>query len=206
MNGQQRQDFEGGYIYYTLGSSQATEVDTPRQPLVTATPGAVRAGSSVHLVIGGFSNGATVRVSQTGQADFLVTTSGGTYTWDSFVPSTASAGTVTVKAADSASSATAQATYTVYTTASSAVTISAVSGNQQNGAPGANLPQPLVVVVKDQNGNPMARPDRDIRGVFRRTGAARFGGDRRKRDGWHGALRCRSRRGSRSRRHPRGGR
>ena len=156
VNGQQRQDFEGGYIYYTLGSSNATEVDTPRQPLVTATPGAVRAGSSVHLVIGGFSNGASVRVSQSGQADFIVATSGGTYSWDSFVSSTASAGTITVKAADSASSATAQATYTVYTTAPSALTISAISGNQQNGAPGANLPQPLVVVVKDQNGNPMA--------------------------------------------------
>ncbi len=155
VNGQQRQDFEGGYIYYTLGNSQATEVDTPRQPLVTATPGAVRAGSSVHLVIGGFSNGATVRVSETGQADFIVITAGGTYAWDSFVSSTASAGTVTVKAADSATSASAQAAYTVYTTASTALTISAVSGNQQNGAPGANLPQPLVVVVKDQNGNPM---------------------------------------------------
>jgi uncharacterized protein (TIGR03437 family) len=155
VNGQQRQDFEGGYIYYTLGSSQATEVDTPHQPLVTATPGAVRAGSSVHLVIGGFSNGATARVSQTGQPDFLVTTSGGTYAWDSFVSSVTSAGPITVKAADTATSATAQTTYTVYTTPSSALTISAVSGNQQNGAPGANLPQPLVVVVKDQNGNPM---------------------------------------------------
>jgi uncharacterized protein (TIGR03437 family) len=155
VNGQQRQDFEGGYIYYTLGSSQATEVDTPRQPQITATPGAVRAGSSVHLVIGGFANGASVRVSQTGQADFVVTTAGGTYAWDSFVPSTASAGTITVKAADSASSAAAQASYSVYTTAPTALTISVVSGNLQSGAPGANLPRPLVVVVKDQNGNPM---------------------------------------------------
>jgi uncharacterized protein (TIGR03437 family) len=156
VNGQQRQDFEGGYIHYTVGSSQATEVDTPRQPLVTATPGAVRAGTLVHLVIGGFNNGASVRVSQSGQVDFVVTTSGGTYAWDSFVSSTANPGTITVKAADTASSATAQATYTVYTTASSALTINAISGNQQNGAPGANLPHPLVAVVKDQDGNPMA--------------------------------------------------
>ncbi len=156
VSGQQRQDFEGGYIYYAPGALQATEVDTPRQPVVTATPGAVRAGTAVHLVIGGFANGATIRVSQTGQADFLVTASGGTYAWDSWVASNTVAGTVTVKAVDSASSATAQATYTVYTTSSSALTISAVSGNQQNGAPGARLPLPLVVMVKDQNGSPVA--------------------------------------------------
>ncbi len=153
VNGQQRQDFEGGYIFYTLGSSQATEVDTPRQPLVSATPGNVRAGTSVHLVIGGFNNGATVRVSQTGQADFLVTTSLGTYAWDSAVPATAAAGAVTVSATDTKSSASAQATYTIYATPATALTITAISGNQQNGAPGANLPQPLVVMVKDQDGN-----------------------------------------------------
>ncbi len=157
VSGQQRQDFEGGYIYYTLGSSQATAVITPRQPLVTATPAAVRAGTSAHLVLGGFANGATVRVSQTGQADFLVTPANGTYAWDSWVPASATAGTITVKAAAIPSlTTTAQATYSVYTTASSALTISGVSGNQQNGAPGANLPLPLVVAVKDQNGNAVA--------------------------------------------------
>ncbi len=155
VNGQQRQDFEGGYIFYAAGASQATEMDTQRQPVITATPNVVRAGSAVHLVMGGFASGATVRVSQTGQADFVVIAQGGTYTWDSFVPSTMAAGVITVKAADAASTATAQATYSVYTTSQTALTIAAVSGNQQNGAPGANLPQPLVVVVKDQDGNPV---------------------------------------------------
>ncbi len=156
LNGQQQQDFEGGHVAYAPGASQATETDTPRQPLVTATPSAVRAGASAHLVIGGFSNGASVRVSQTGQADFLVTTTGGFYAWDAFVPASTAAGTVTVKAADSSSGVSAQATYSVYTTAASAMTIAAVSGDQQSGAPGAKLPQSLVVAVKDQNGNPMA--------------------------------------------------
>ena len=156
LNGQQRQDFEGGYIYYAMGAGSATEVDTPRQPLVSATPGNVRAGSSVHLVIGGFSNGGTVRVSQTGQADFTVATAGGTYAWDAYVPAGAAPGTVTVKAVDANSAATnAQVTYTIYATPPTALNILLVSGNQQSGAPGASLPQPLVVVVKDQNGNPV---------------------------------------------------
>ncbi len=87
----------------------------------------------------------------------FVTPANGTYAWDSWVPAGATAGTVTVKAAAIPSFTTAaQATYSVYTTASSALAISVVSGNQQNGAPGANLPLPLVVVVKDQNGNSVA--------------------------------------------------
>ncbi len=155
LNGVQRQDFEGGYIYYAPGATQATEVDTPRQPLVTATPSAVRAGTSAHLVLGGFANGATVRVSQTGQPDFLVTTANGTYSWDSLVPPNTAAGSITVKAADTAGTAAAQATYSVYA-ATSALTITAAGGDRQNGSPGANLPLPLVALVQDSEGNPVA--------------------------------------------------
>jgi uncharacterized protein (TIGR03437 family) len=156
VNGLRLQNFEGGYITYAPGATQATESLTPRQPAITATPGAVRAGTSVHLVIGGFSNGATVKVTQTGQAAFLITTASGSYTFDTFVPASTAAGTVTVTAVDTSSTATAQASYTVYQLSTSLMQIGIVSGNQQTGAPGALLTQPLVVAVTDQDGNPVA--------------------------------------------------
>jgi uncharacterized protein (TIGR03437 family) len=156
VNGMRRQNFEGGYIGYAPGATQATEYDTPRQAAITATPGAVRAGTSVHLVIGGFNNGATVRVSQTGQAAFLVTMPSGSYTFDTFLPAAMTPGTVTVTASDTNSTATAQSSYSVYALSTSLMTVSIVSGNQQTGAPGALLTQPLVVVVNDQDGNPVA--------------------------------------------------
>ncbi len=156
VNGLRQQNFEGGYITYAPGGAKATEFDAPRQPLITATPGAVRAGTSVHLVIGGFNNGATVLVSQTGQPNFLVTTPSGSYIFDTLLPAATAAGTITVKASDTNSTATAQATYTVYDLSTNLMTISVVSGDQQTGAPGALLSQPLVVVVNDQYGNPVA--------------------------------------------------
>jgi uncharacterized protein (TIGR03437 family) len=156
VGGLLQQNFEGGDITYAPGAAQAIEHDSPRQPIITATPGAVRAGTSVHLVIGGFSNGATVKVTQTGQAAFLVTTASGSYTFDTFLPATTAAATITVTASDTNSTATAQASYTVYQLSTSLMTISILSGNQQTGAPGALLTQPLVVVVGDQDGNPVA--------------------------------------------------
>jgi uncharacterized protein (TIGR03437 family) len=155
VSGVLQQNFEGGDITYAAGATQAIEHDSARQPLITATPGAVRAGTSVHLVIGGFSNGATVKVTQTGQAAFLVTTASGSYSFDTFLPATTAAGTITVTASDTNSTATAQASYTVYQLSTSLMSISVVSGNQQTGAPGAVLTQPLVVVVNDQDGNPV---------------------------------------------------
>ena len=77
VNSVRQQDFEGGSINYAPGSSTATVALNPRQPLVTATPGTVLSGTPVHLVAGGFNNGATVRVSQTGQPDFMVTVANG---------------------------------------------------------------------------------------------------------------------------------
>jgi uncharacterized protein (TIGR03437 family) len=111
----------------------------------------------VHISVAGFANGASVRVSQTGQADFVVTAPNGAYAWDAWIPASAAAGVVTVKAADAANSASsATATYTVYTTAANAMTLAVVSGDQQTGPPGAALPLPLTVMLKDQNGNPVA--------------------------------------------------
>ncbi|PWU09764.1 MAG: hypothetical protein C5B51_05610, partial [Terriglobia bacterium] len=152
--GLRHQDFEGGAINYAPGSATANVVLNPRQPLVTATPATVLSGTAVHLVAGGFNNGATVRVSQTGQPDFVVTLTSGAYAWDVQVPSAASSGAVTIRAADVNSNAAAQATYTVRNVASAALTLSTLSGDHQSGAPGALLPQKLAVVVQDSSGNP----------------------------------------------------
>jgi uncharacterized protein (TIGR03437 family) len=146
----QRQDFEGGTVEY--GGGTALVLPAPRTPSVTATPSSVIVGAPIHLVVGGFANGATVRVSVTGQPDFLVTVPSGAYVWDALA---GSAGTVTVKAVDTGSSASASATYTVKTAAAAGLTVSIVSGDQQMGAPGAQLTSALLVVVKDANGNPV---------------------------------------------------
>jgi uncharacterized protein (TIGR03437 family) len=155
VSGLRQQDFEGGSISYAPGDAAAVVFSSPRQPLVTATPGSVIGGTPVHLVVGGFNNGATVRVSETGQPDFVVTVSNGAYAWDMLVPISAASGTVTIRATDVNSSGSAQGSYTVRSASSAPLTISIVSGDAQTGAPGAQLAQPLVAAVKDQNGNPV---------------------------------------------------
>jgi uncharacterized protein (TIGR03437 family) len=154
VNGLNQQDFEGGSINYATGSQTANITKNPRQPVITTKPGAVIGGSFVHLVVGGFPNGDTVRVSQTGQLDFTVTVASGAYVWDVWVPASAAAGTVTVTATDTKTNSSATASYTIRSADTAPLSISVVSGDEQDGAPGATLPKPLVVVVQDQDGNP----------------------------------------------------
>jgi uncharacterized protein (TIGR03437 family) len=156
INGRRHQDFEGGYADYASGDTAANVTLGARQPLVTATPNSVLSGARVRLAVGGFDAGATVRVSQTGQADFLLTVPSGAYVWDAYVPPEAASGTVTIRAADVNGTGAAQGSYTIRNAASAPLTISAASGDKQTGAPGAQLDQPLVVMVKDQFGNPVA--------------------------------------------------
>ena len=155
VSGLRQQDFEGGYINYATGASVANVVNTPRQPLVTITPTTVVSGTPVHIIVGGFNNGATVRVSQTGQQDFQVKVATGAYAWDVQIPASAASGVVTVRAADVAGSTVAQASYTVRNASTAALAVSIVSGDRQNGAPGAQLAQALVVAVQDSSGNPL---------------------------------------------------
>ncbi len=153
--GLNRQDFEGGYIDYAPGDSSAAVHATERQPAVSAVPSLAPPGALVHLTAGGFRNGAGVRVSQTGQPDFVVTMATGTYSWDVRIPVEAAGGTVVVKAVDTGSGASAKGSYTVAGSAGGSVTISVDSGDQQLGAPGAQLALPLVALVRDLEGNPL---------------------------------------------------
>ena len=152
-NGFRRQDFEGGYASYNPGDASANVVISPRVPVVTATPSSVLSGSFVHLTVGGFDNNTSVRVSITGQPDFLATLSGGAYTWDVYVPPSASSGTVVVRAVQVSGALAAQVSYTIRAASSVALTLSVSSGDGQTGAPGAVLATPLTVVLKDSLGN-----------------------------------------------------
>jgi uncharacterized protein (TIGR03437 family) len=156
VTGLNQQDFEGGVIRFANGATTAGVTLTPRQPIVVATPTAVIAGGSVHLVVGGFSNGATINVSQTGQPAFVATVPNGTYAWDVLVPAAAPSGVVTVSATDTKTGSSARTTYTVQALTSALVSLKVVSGDRQVGAPGAFLGQPIVVILRDHSGNPLS--------------------------------------------------
>lgn len=157
VNGRRRQDFEGGWIEYAPGDAAAELNEKARQPVVTATPASVVAGSRVRLAVGGFDNGATVRVSISGQQDFVVKVESGAYAWDAAVPANARTGTVTVRGADTGdASKSAQASYAVRAAAEVRLQLAIVRGDNQTGVPGALLPSPLRVAVKDESGNPVS--------------------------------------------------
>jgi uncharacterized protein (TIGR03437 family) len=151
-----RQDFEGGYIDYSSGDSAAQIHNTPRNPLITATPATVLAGTRVRLAVGGFDPGATIRVSATGQADFVVTTNSGAYAWEVVVPSTSKSGTVSIRAVDTSTSASATGSYTVKAPSEFALQLTKLSGDGQTGLPGATLVQPLTMLARDSAGNVLA--------------------------------------------------
>ncbi|HEV8146328.1 MAG TPA: Ig-like domain-containing protein, partial [Bryobacteraceae bacterium] len=153
-NGRHRQDFEGGFIDYAAGDATANVVPSARQPLVTATPASVLAGSRVRLAVGGFNNGDTVRVSITGQPDFTVKVASGAYVWDAFVPATAKSGAITIRATQTSGTLSATANYNIVATSEARLLLATSSGDAQTGAPGAVLPQPLRITVTDTAGNP----------------------------------------------------
>lgn len=151
-SGPRQQDFEGGSASYSVGAATANVTISTRVPVVTATPSSVFSGSFVHLTVGGFNNYTPVQVSITGQPGFLATLSGGAYVWDVYVPPTAPSGTVVVRAVSGALAA--QTSYTIRAASAVAMTLAAVSGDQQTGAPGAVLATPLTVLLTDSLGNP----------------------------------------------------
>jgi len=153
--GKFRQDFEGGYIDYSPGDAIGQLHPGNRTPAVTATPAAVLPGARLRLAAGGFNAGSTLRISISGQADFLVKTDNGAYSWETTIPANASTGVVLVHAADSAGMS-ADGAYTVRAATDVRFQLTKVSGDGQNGLPGALLPQPLKIALQDDQGNPAA--------------------------------------------------
>jgi uncharacterized protein (TIGR03437 family) len=149
------QSFEGGVITYSTGDAAAKVTAVPKVPAVAVAPATVSAGGVVVFAIAGFPNNSTVRVSMTGRSDFLVTTANGAYSWNMYIPLSATAGTVAIHAADTGGSSTADGTLTVRSLEAGKVGLAKLEGDSQTGLPGATLPLPLVVALTDSSGAPV---------------------------------------------------
>jgi len=152
---QYSQAFEGGAISYSAGAAAATVQAAPRNPAVLVAPATVTAGGHAVFAIAGFPNHSTVRVSVTGEPDFLVTTANGAYGWDTYVPLSSAGGTLAIHAADTNGPSAADGTLTVRSLAASRAALAKVQGDNQTGMPGATLPLPLVVELADSSGTPV---------------------------------------------------
>lgn len=154
--GKRRQDFEGGWLDYAVGDAEAAMHERERRPAVTATPGVVTAGGRIRLTVSGFDAGARLRVSISGQPDFEVTVLTGAYSWEILVPAGATPGVVTVRATDSNAAKTAEGSYQIRSSAETRYRLTKVRGDVQTGAPGALLPKPLRIGLRDEGGSPVA--------------------------------------------------
>lgn len=155
--GVHQQTFEGGTVSYTVGAASASIAPAPRVPAVIVSPANVTAGGSAMVAVLGFANNSTLRVSTTGQPDFLVTTPNGAYSWTIYVPLSAGSQTVAIHASDTGSaSSAATGTLTITGFSNTRTQLTKVQGDNQSGLPGALLPTPLVVMLADESGNPVA--------------------------------------------------
>ncbi|HEU0120050.1 MAG TPA: hypothetical protein VFQ91_05950 [Bryobacteraceae bacterium] len=153
--GRRRQDFEGGYMEYSPGGA-VNAVESLRKPTISIQPAIAAAGSRIRLAAGGFPDNSVLRVSQTGQPDFLVRVANGAYAWDAWIPADSATRTVTVRATATAQAAVmAESSYQIRSAAESRPKLTKVRGDGQTGAPGASLPIPLRVNLKDENGFPL---------------------------------------------------
>ena len=155
LNGQRRQDFEGGYMEYPVGGGAVNVVENARRPTVSAVPSSAIAGSRIRLSIGGFPDNASLRVSVTGQADFNVRVRNGSYSWDAWIPPDATTRTITVRAVDTATNVVAETTYSIRAAIDARPRLTKVRGDAQSGAPGTRLPIPLRVNLRDETGVPL---------------------------------------------------
>jgi len=153
-----QQNFEGGNITYLAGDAAAVEHPSPKAPPgVVITPASIAAGGRAHLAIVGFPNNSTIRVSVSGQPDFLVTTANGAYSWDMFIPLSSKSGTVTVHAADTGGTSTASGALAIkgFDLTNNRISIAKVQGDNQTGSPGVSLPLPLRIALLDSSGTPV---------------------------------------------------
>jgi len=150
-----QQNFEGGNITYSTGDTAAVDHPAAKVPAVIVAPTSISAGGRARLAISGFPNNSTIRVSVTGEPDFLVTTANGAYGWDMAVPLTAQSGTVSIHAADTGGSSTADGSLSIKGFANNRLPIAKVQGDNQTGLPGAMLPISLRIALLDSTGSPV---------------------------------------------------
>jgi uncharacterized protein (TIGR03437 family) len=154
--GVHQQTFEGGTVSYAAGAASANIAPAPRVPAVIVSPASVTAGGNALVAVLGFANNSTLRVSITGQPDFLVTTANGAYSWTLHVPLSAASQTVAIHAVDTGNaSSTANSSLTITGFANTRAQLTKVQGDNQSGLAGALLATPLVVMLADALGNPV---------------------------------------------------
>jgi uncharacterized protein (TIGR03437 family) len=151
-----QQNFEGGNITWAPGSSDAVEHAALKTPGVVISPTTVAAGGRVRLALVGFPNASSLKVSITGQQDFTVATTNGSYAWDMFFPLTTRSAVLTITALEPKSGATASGTLSIKGFNDNRVALAKVQGDNQTGAPGALLPLSLRVAVRDAAGDPVS--------------------------------------------------
>ena len=156
VSGRRRQEFEGGVIDYQVGEQEASANEYPRRPRVTVDPATIVAGNAARIAAGGFDSGATLRISVSGQPDFVVKTDSGAFAWNYFTPRAAESGLVTVRAADVNGSAVAVGAFVVQALAESVFQLRKVRGDHQVGLPGARLPLRVRIAVEDEEGHTVA--------------------------------------------------
>lgn len=160
VGARRRQEFEGATLEYTTSENLVQVTLKSRRPAVLSTPATVVAGNRVRLSVGGFEPGTQLRISTTGQPDFVVMTTSGSYAWDVFVPATARSGAVTVRAVAVGSRVladppAAETTYQVRALADIRFSLTKLRGDTQTGPPGAVLPVALRIALKDEFGSPV---------------------------------------------------
>ncbi|HEY1342942.1 MAG TPA: Ig-like domain-containing protein, partial [Bryobacteraceae bacterium] len=150
--GLHQQNFEGGTISYATGDAAAVEHPAARTPAVAVSPATITAGGRARLAVLGFPNNAVIRVSVTGEPDFLVSAASGAYAWEMFIPPASRSGSIAIHAADTKGPGRADGALTVRSAADSRVQIVKVQGDNQSGLPGALLPVSLRVTLRDSSG------------------------------------------------------
>ncbi|MEP7366453.1 MAG: hypothetical protein ABI972_24615, partial [Acidobacteriota bacterium] len=154
--GVRRQEFEGGTLL--IDAAGAAQINSrTRTPQISATPTEVAAGGRVRLAAGGFPAGAYLRVSVSGRPDFLVQTLSGAYAWEMLIPGNTPSSLITLRAADVNGTSLAVGSFVVQASAETLRTLTKLRGDSQTGLPGARLPQPFRVSLKDEFGIPAAR-------------------------------------------------
>ena len=154
--GVQTQTFEGGTIDLQPGAAAAVDHLNPRRPALTATPATVVPGGRVRIAATGFAPGANLAFTITGQPNFSTATPSGAFQWDIVVPTNAKVATVQVAVAAQTGGDKASASYSIASAAAALPKLTLVGGDRQTAQPGSTLPTPVVAVLQDSTGAPLA--------------------------------------------------
>lgn len=154
IDGVRRQSFEGGTLIQPSGGEVTVSAE-PRQPRVLTTPSIVTAGSRVRIAVGGFPDGASIEVTAGSDPAFAAVAANGAFAWEVPVPGSATAATVKVVAAGPDGQR-AEGSYRIRSLVEAEPRLSKVLGDLQTGPPGALLPLPLRIQLRDREGSPIA--------------------------------------------------